>query len=163
VEVTLFPHNLGQEIRSMNAPFIRSHRTLGATIISPRNGDVLKTYETQGKHPIRFKCLNPPGTDNYLFSFRQGLCWPQPGPFRQVGEGVWEIDAYFGTTGEHTLHLVTANDLGRALIEYYRKIVRLNTERREKLKKEIATEHLALLGADYPGMVYRKDFGPKPQ
>jgi len=152
VEVTLFPHNLGQEIRSMNAPFIRSQRTLGATIISPKNGDVLKTSETQGKHPIRFKCLNPPGTDYYLFSFRQGLCWPQPGPFRQVEEGVWEIDAYFGATEEHTLHLVTANDLGRALIEYYRKIVRLSTERREKLKNEITTEQLALLGGDYPGI-----------
>ena len=151
VEVDLFPHDLVQKIRAMNAAFIRSQQTLGATIISPKNGDLLKTYETQGRHPMRFKCLNPPGTNTYLLSFHKGLCWPQPGPFRQLEQRTWEIDAYFGSTGEYTLHLATANDLGQALIEYYRKIVRLNTERREKLKTKIA-EHLPLLGGDYPGI-----------
>jgi pyrimidine deaminase RibD-like protein len=150
-EVDLFPHDLVQQIRALNAAFIRSQQTLGATIISPKNGDTLKTYETQGKYAVRFKCLNPPGTNTYLVSFRQGLCWPQSGSFRQVNESVWEIDLYFGSTGEYTLHLVTANDLGRALIEYYRKVVRLNIERREKVKKKIP-EHLALLGGDYPGI-----------
>ena len=65
---------------------------------------------------------------------------------------IWEIDAYFGSTGEHTLHLVTANDLGRVLIEYYRKVVHLNTQRRKELKGKIAHEHFALLGGDYPGI-----------
>jgi Pyrimidine deaminase len=152
VEVELFPHNLVEKIRSMNAPFIRSQQTLGATIISPKDGDILKTYETHGRYTIRFKCLNPPGTDNYLLSFRQGLCWPQPHQFRQLKERLWEIDAYFGGTGEHTLHLVTVNDLGRTLIEYYRKVIRFNLDRREKLKNKISREHLELLGGDYPGI-----------
>ena len=152
VEVALFPHNLAQQIRSMNAPFIRSQQTLGATIISPTDGEILKTYETHGRYTVRFKCLNPPGTDNYLLSFRQGLCWPQPHQFRQIKERLWETDAYFGGTGEHTLHLVTVTDLGRTLIEYYRKVIRFNLDRREKLKHKISPEYLELLGGDYPGI-----------
>ena len=46
VEVALFPHNLAQQIRALNAVFIRTQETLGATIISPKNGETLKTYET---------------------------------------------------------------------------------------------------------------------
>jgi len=152
VDVALFPHDLAQQVRVLNAAFIRCQQTLGATIISPKSGATLKTYGTHGKHAIRFKCLNPPGTNTYLFAFRQGLCWPQPGAFRRVEERVWEIDAHFGSTGEHTLYLVTANDLGRTLVEYYRKVIRSNIERREKLKGKIADEHAALLGGDYPGI-----------
>jgi hypothetical protein len=153
VEVALFPDNLAQQIRSMNAPFVRSQQTLGATIISPKDGDILKTYQTHGRYTIRLNCLNPPGTDNYLLSFRQGLCWPQPHPFRQIKERVWEIDAYSGgPAGERTLHIVTVNDLGRTLIEYYQKVIRFNLDRREKLKNKISPAHLELLGGDYPGI-----------
>jgi pyrimidine deaminase RibD-like protein len=91
VEVELFRHDLVDQIRALNAAFIRSQQTLGATIITPQDGDTLKTYETQGKYTVRFRCLNPPGTDTYLISFREGLCWPQPGPFRQVEKRVWDI------------------------------------------------------------------------
>ncbi len=152
VEVALFPHELAQKIRVQNAAFIRSHQTFGATIISPQNGDTLKTYETQGKCSIRFKCLNAPGTNNYLLLFRQGLCWPQSSPFQPVGDGVWETYAHFGTTGDHTLYLVTANDLARTLVEYYRKVVHLNAERRGKLKGKLSKEDFGLLGEDYPGI-----------
>jgi hypothetical protein len=45
------------------------------------------------------------------------------------------------------------NDLGRTLIEYYRKIVRLNLERRNKfLNSKISAEHRALLEFVYPGI-----------
>ncbi len=152
VEVALFPHDLAKKIHAQNTAFIRSQQTLGAVIISPQDGNTLKTYETRGKHTIRFKCLNPPGTNNYLLSFHQGLCWPQPGPFRRIKDGIWEIDAHFGITGDHTLYLVTATDLGQILIEYYRKIIGLNTQRRRNLKGKIADESVALLGGDYPGI-----------
>jgi pyrimidine deaminase RibD-like protein len=118
VEVALFPHYLAEKIRVLNADFIRSQETLGATIISPQNGDTLKTYETEGKYTIRFKCHNPPGINNYLLIFHVGLCYPQPSLFRQVVDGAWETNAYFGASGEHMLYLVTANDLGRILVEH---------------------------------------------
>lgn len=152
VEVALFPHDLAQKIRAQNTAFIRSQQTLGATIISPHDRDTLKTYETKGKHAIRFKCLNPPRTNNYLLSFHQGLCWPQPDTFRQVADRIWEIDAHFGTTGDHTLYLVTATDLGQILVEYYRKVIRLNTERRDKLKEKLGDGSILLLGDNYPGI-----------
>ena len=88
VEVALFPHDLSTRIRIQNTTFIRSQQTLGATILTPRSGDELATYATGGKHAIRFKCLNPPGADTYLLAYRDGLFWPQPGPFRQIEPGV---------------------------------------------------------------------------
>ena len=149
VEVNLFPHDLAQQIRASNAAFIRSQQTLGATIVTPNDGDELRTYETGGKHPIRFKCLNPPGVDTYLLTYRNGMYRPEPGPFREIGQGVWEIDAHFGSTGEHVLQLVTANDLGNVLIQYYRKVVDENLSRRKKLYGKI---DLSLLGGDHPGI-----------
>ena len=150
--MSLFPYELAQKIRALNAPFIRAQATLGATIVSPANDEILRTYETQGKHAVRFTCLNPPGTDNYLLVSRQGLCWPSGGSFRQIDDRTWEIDAYFGSTGPHTLHLVTANDLGRTLIEYYRKVVRSNLERREKVTAGLGKDAARFLGGDYPGI-----------
>lgn len=152
VDVELFPHDLAQRIRALNAPFIRSQQTLGARIISPHDGDVLKTYETGGKHPIRFECINSPTSDNYLLTFRGGLCWPQPEGFHHVENNVWETNAHFGSTGEHTLHIVTASELGRTLIEYYRKVARLNRERRDRVKMKLTGSDLDLLGGDYPGI-----------
>src|ERR1700722_16683672 len=35
VEVALFPHDLSQKIRALNAAFIRSQQTLGAAIVTP--------------------------------------------------------------------------------------------------------------------------------
>jgi hypothetical protein len=42
--------------------------------------------------------------------------------------------------------------LGRTLIEYYRKVIHFNLDRREKFKNKITAEHLELLGGDYPGI-----------
>ena len=109
VDVRLFPHRLAEEIRALNAEFIRTQNRLGATILSPLNGESLHTYKTGGKHVVRIECLNPPTADNYLVVYRGGLCWPQGGSFRQVAKNTWEIDLHFGTTGEHDLHIVTAN------------------------------------------------------
>lgn len=148
VEVSLFPHEHSKQILAQNAAFIRSQQSLGATIISPNDGDELRTYNTSGRHPIRFRSLNPPGSDTYLLSYRGGLYWPQPGPFRQIESNLWEIDAHFGATGEHVLQLVTASSLGGALVRYYRKIVDSNRSRRERLRDKVDP---SLLGGDYPG------------
>jgi pyrimidine deaminase RibD-like protein len=149
VEVALFPHDLSQQILAQNAAFIRSQQTLGANIVSPKEREELRTYLTSGRHAVRFRCLNPPGSNTYLLTYRGGLYWPQSGPFRQIEPGIWEIDAHFGTTGEYVLQLVTANDLGSALIRYYRTVTEANRTRRERLRGKI---DLSLLGGDYPGI-----------
>ncbi len=95
VEVVLFPHDLSRKVRAQNAVFIRSQQTLGATIITPKDGDELRTYESGGRHPVRFKCLNPPGSGTYLVAYQGGQYWPQPGPFRQIKPGIWEMRCAF--------------------------------------------------------------------
>jgi pyrimidine deaminase RibD-like protein len=149
VEVALFPHEFSQRIQAQNAVFIRTQQTWGATIIQPKERDYLRTYENGGKHTVQFTCLNPPGDDDYLLVSRGGLYWSMPGPFRHVKEKTWEIDAYFGGTGDHVLNLVTANNLGKVLFRYYRKIVEQNQARRGRLRGKVDP---ALLGGDYPGI-----------
>jgi pyrimidine deaminase RibD-like protein len=154
VDVELFPDALARQIRAGNADFIRCHQTLGAKIVSPQHRDVLETTKTHGRHAVRVRCLNPPNATNYLFTSSNGLYWPQPGPFRAIDSEHWEIDAFFGALGDHSLHIVTATEIGQVLIEYYRKVVRWNVERRERLKKyNPSQEDLArLLGGDYFGI-----------
>jgi pyrimidine deaminase RibD-like protein len=153
VEVELFPPDLAWKLRAINTAFIRSQQTLGATIVSPKNGELLKTYTTGGKHTIQLECLNAP-TDiaNHLIVYREGLYYPQWGPFRHIAKKSWEINAHFGATGEHTLHIVTVNELGRALIQYYRKVTNLNIERRKKLQASFTGVDLGMLGGDYFGI-----------
>jgi hypothetical protein len=81
--------------------------------------------------------------------YKGGSYWPQDGPFRQVDQKTWEIDAHFGETGDFALQLVTAGDLAEALIRYYRKVVAANRRRRENLRGKI---ELSLLGGDHPGI-----------
>jgi pyrimidine deaminase RibD-like protein len=149
IEVVLFPHELSKQILIQNAAFIRSQQTLGATILAPTDGQVLRTYESGGANPIRFESLNPPTTETYLLVYKGGVYWPQSGPFRDLGNSTWEIDAHFGATGEHVVQLVTADSLGAALIRYYRKVVAHNLSRRDKLRGKV---DLSLLGGDYPGI-----------
>jgi pyrimidine deaminase RibD-like protein len=153
IEVALFPHDLANAVRSQNAAFIRSQQTLGAKIVTPAPGEELPTYETGGKHTVRFKCNNPPSANTYLLIYHGGSYWPQAGPFRQVENGEWEIDAHFGTTGDHTLQIVTAGELAGALVRYYRKVVDQNRTRRENLRTNLRDKFDAsLLGGDYPGI-----------
>ena len=149
VRVALFPDKLVRRIQAHNANFIAAQQTWGAKIISPEKGAYLKTYETGGRYPVQFECINPPTGDDYLFVSRGGHYSPMPGPFRPVKLRTWEIDAYFGTTGHHSLNLVRANSLGKVLIKYYRKIVEQHSRQRKDLSGQI---DLALLGDWYPGI-----------
>jgi pyrimidine deaminase RibD-like protein len=134
LEVALFPHDLSKKIRIQNEAFIRFQEGLRATIVTPKAGDILRTYESGGKHALRFTCVNPPGPSTYLLTYRDGQYWPQPGLPRFIEqEGSWEIVAHFGTTGDHELRLVAADDLGDVLIQYYRKAVEQNLNRQKKL------------------------------
>ncbi|MGA9800675.1 MAG: deaminase [Terriglobales bacterium] len=153
VEVALFPHDMSKEIRAINAAFIRSQQTLCATIVSPTEGQELRTYDSHGKQAVRFKSRNPPGPNTYLFICTAGLYWPQFGPFREAEQGLWEIDAHFGGTGDYTLQLVTASELGNSLVRYYRKVIQQNRDRRERLRLKLRGEiDLSILGGDYPGI-----------
>jgi pyrimidine deaminase RibD-like protein len=154
VEVELFPHALAEKIRAANAPFILSQEILGAEIISPENGEILKTYETRGRHPIRFTCVNPPGPNNHLLAFQEGLCWPQLTQFRQVADAgnTWEIDAHFGTTGDYTLSIVESNELGKLLVDYYAQVLNENVMRRDHLKGKLNDPDAKVLANTHIGI-----------
>lgn len=150
VEVALFPHDLSKKILAENAAFIRSQESLGAEITQPKDGEEVRVYQNPGRYPICLKCLNPPGNDTYLLISGGGSYWPQTSDFRPVGPGAWEVDAYFGSTGEYALSIATADDLGDVLIRYYRKVVRLNLDRRQSARGKKIDE--SILGTDYPGI-----------
>ena len=151
VEVALFPHDLSKEIRIQNEAFIRFQEGLHATIVRPKPGDILRTYESGGKQALRFTCVNRPGPSTCLLIYKDGQYWPQPGLPRFIEQDrVWEIVAHFGTTGDHELRLVTADDLGNVLIQYYRKVVDENLNRRKRLRAQGV--NVSTLGGDYPGI-----------
>lgn len=129
VEVSLFPHDLAEKVRAINTPFIRSQLSLGAQIISPRNGDLLPRM---GNHPIRFKCAVKPSDHDFVLVMKNGECWPGSSNFRPDGDD-YVVDAHFGMSGEHTVYLVTANDLGVILIQYYRRVLERNANRVRQL------------------------------
>jgi pyrimidine deaminase RibD-like protein len=154
IEVELFPHDLAQRIRNENARFIRAQQTLGIRFLPLEKDGPLETFKTGGQHTFNCECINPPGSDIFVFTNRDGEWWPQPHPLRQVEQSnIWEAVAHFGAYGAHTIHVVKANELGMQLIGYYRKIVRMNVERQEALKRlKIEEQDVKKLRGGYPGI-----------
>jgi pyrimidine deaminase RibD-like protein len=156
VEVSLFPHELAERIRALNADFVRAQQSLGITFVSPTPEEELPTYKTSGRWTIKCTCINPPGNDVFVLMQREGLWWPQRGRLRQIGETeVWEATVTFGATGRHALHIVKASDLGAALVGYYQKITEMNEQQRKRLREfGLSDDDLRkLLNGDYPGIV----------
>jgi pyrimidine deaminase RibD-like protein len=156
IEVILFDNDLAEEIRHLNAPFIRAQQSLGLQITSPRPGEELETYKTEGKHSFHCTCLTRPGGDIYVLVERNGRWWPQPG-LHQVGNtDEYTFVVSFGSTGEHTIHVVRASELGSVLISYYHTVVDRNLKRRSKLKDEYPDLDYNILGGDYYGIPMTK-------
>jgi pyrimidine deaminase RibD-like protein len=151
VDVKLFPLDLALKAQAVNADFIKSQQTLGAKILNLKDGDRLETYKTDGRYTVSFTSNNPPGPNTHLFTYYSGMWWPQPHAPREKN-GIWEWDAFFGNPGEHGIFLVTVTDLGQALVDYYRKVVGENIQRRQRVKPVLGKENLYLLRGDYPGI-----------
>ena len=154
IEVELFPHDLAHHIRNENERFIRAQQNLGIRFLPLETDAPLETFRTAGKYTFRCECINPPGSDVFIFSNRQGEWWPQPHPLRQVGQtNVWEADVFFGVHGRHTIHIVKASELGVQLVNYYRKIIRMSMERKEALQRMGLNEQdIRRLWGAYPGI-----------
>jgi hypothetical protein len=151
VEVALFPHELAQQIRALNAPFIRTQQSWGARIVGPTPGMELETYKTGGRYPVRFTAVNAPTERNFLVTIKNGRCWPQKSAFRHIEGDTWEVDSHFGSTGIHELHLITASDLGLVLINYHSQTLQVNYERKAKIAAECPSA-LKFLSEIYPGI-----------
>lgn len=137
VDVSLFPNHLAKKVRALNVKFIRFQETLGAEIICPKPGALLGGI---GQHLVRLKCANPPTDRHVLLCMKDGLCWPQSTTFSEVN-GLWEGMTNFGLVGEHTLHLVAASDLGMTLVDYHRRVIARNGDRKKELETIFGKGH----------------------
>jgi hypothetical protein len=69
------------------------------------------------------------------------------------------VKIHFGSYGPHTISIVRANELGIALVKYYRKIVAQNRQQVDRIKQYVSSLGLtdddkivAALGGHYPGI-----------
>jgi pyrimidine deaminase RibD-like protein len=156
IEVELFPPKLANRIRTINSSFIRLQRSLGLTITNTVNGQIIRTYDRAGIYNLAGTFVNPPGEDVIAFTSIGGRWWPQPYQLSvDEREQKWSVKLHFGTYNDHTLSIVRANDLGVALIKYYRKITSEKHALRRAVEETVADEDqrkvlLDLIGAPYP-------------
>ena len=147
IEVELFPPKLAEHIRVLNQEFIREQQRLGIRIENVIDGQTIRTFDSGGVFELRGTFLNPPGPDAYGFVSIGSSWWPQY-PLSATDKK-WSVKLHFGTYGPHTLSIVRANELGMALINYYRKIVAGGEKRkaamREYLPSQIPAQTEAIL------------------
>jgi hypothetical protein len=136
IAVELFPHHLAQQIRSINEAFISEQQTLGIHITDPENNATIGIYDKVGAHMMSGTFRSPPGDDVFAITNIGGRWWPQPYAL-SVDElqQRWSVKVHFGGYGPHVLAIVRANDLGKALVNYYRKI----TNRLEGARRNVTT------------------------
>jgi diaminohydroxyphosphoribosylaminopyrimidine deaminase/5-amino-6-(5-phosphoribosylamino)uracil reductase len=159
IEVELFPPHLARRIRILNDKFIREQRKLGIRITNLESGQTIRTDDKDGVFELEGTFLNEPGKDVFAFLGKDTRWWPQPYSL-SVSEGNrWSVKFHFGTYGVHTLAIVRSNELGLAFIEFYRKVVWSNRDRRKLVTehvRHVAPEELHgivhILGFDYPSI-----------
>jgi pyrimidine deaminase RibD-like protein len=136
IAVELFPHDLAQQIRSINEAFISEQQTLGIHIADPEDHATIRTYDRGGTYTMSGSFRHPPGDDVFAITNIGGRWWPQPYAL-SVDElqQRWSVKVHFGGYGPHVLAIVRANDLGKALVNYYRKI----TNRLEGARRNVTT------------------------
>jgi pyrimidine deaminase RibD-like protein len=158
IEVELFPPELARKIRSLNDEFIREQQTLGIVIMNTVDGQIINTRQSEGQYTLKGTYLNAPGPDVFVLTSIGSKWWPQPYNLTSNADGTWSSKIHVGSYEPHTISIVRANELGSALIEYYRKISAQNADRQRALAR-YATEKsldknelLGHVGQLYPGI-----------
>jgi pyrimidine deaminase RibD-like protein len=151
IDVELFPPLLARQITVLNADFIRSQKSLGIKITSPKEGEKIKTTSTRGKYKeFSGTFVNTPGSDTFVLVHHQGRWYFQPYPLvPDEKTKTWKTAAHFGSLGPHTLYIVKANELGsilanfdRQVLDRHRKVTSLIDKRgNDDLKKEFPRDY----------------------
>jgi hypothetical protein len=99
VDVELFPPDLAAEIRTQNRLFIKEQQSLGIKITNVKDGEKLRTHETEGVFEFEGTFLNPPGEDVVAFANIGGRWWPQPYRLKVTSERdrTWSVKVHFGS------------------------------------------------------------------
>lgn len=140
IEVELFPPELAKRIRAINAKFIKQQQTLGIRITNVADGQMIRTYETEGVFELRGSYLNAPGADVFALANIGGQWWPQANSLStNESDKTWSVKVKLGSYAPHTLAIVRANELGMALFNYYRKITANNWSRDRALQTYVAS------------------------
>jgi hypothetical protein len=132
---------------------------LGIRITNLTSGQTIRTYDQGGTYEVQGTFLNPPGDDVFAFINIGGQWWPQPYSLRLTGDRTWSVKLHFGAYGLNTVSIVRANELGTALVKYYRKIVAQNRERQNRVQHHLGNAAIAhpetilrTLGGVYPAI-----------
>lgn len=133
IDVELFPPNLAGQIRALNSQFIRSQKTLGLVITNTKNGQVVKG----GEFVLEGTYINQPGEDVFVLASVGPRWWVQPHPLSSTAAGKWSAKVYFGSSQDHNLTIVQANELGMVLMKYYGAV----TDRIVKLKNAVLPKY----------------------
>jgi pyrimidine deaminase RibD-like protein len=123
IEVELFPPTLAEQIRALNESFIREQQRLGIRITNPTSGESVTTFDKGGVVTIEGDFLNPPGDDVFALTNIGSRWWPQPHSLDIGPNNTWKSKVHVGSYGAHRIYIVRANELGAALINYYRKVI----------------------------------------
>ncbi len=159
IAVELFPPQLADQIRAINEPFIKEHQALGIRITNLTDGQKRQlapdmSFNLSGEY------LKRPGSDVYVLAATASQLWPQPNALMDLGGNTWSAKIFFGSAGERVIYVVRANELGTALIQYYRKITTAKQKNRIDLEAYAAKHGLQshtqrlldLVGTAYPGI-----------
>ena len=143
IEVELYPHDFAQRIRVHNGNFIRAQQSIKPLITTPGNGEqiILERQEYGSWHKfvdVVFECNNPPGPDVFLNVKHEGRLWPQYQPISSIGDSKrWTGKVGIGADGDHEIHIVKANTLGLALIEFHKDVTDRNIDRKRQIQQKI--------------------------
>jgi hypothetical protein len=133
-------------------------RGFGIEITYPRSGQTFVTsdsgvwVEAQGTYKIR------PEGDVFAFVRSGEDWWPQilRLSFDEPRQNQWQAKVKFGR-GRATLHIVSVNELGVTLVEYYRKVFKENELRTRLLKSRgVSDELLKDVPGNYPSIEMTK-------
>jgi pyrimidine deaminase RibD-like protein len=154
IPIVLFPPELAEEIRVLNANFIRFHQRLGLKITNVKDGEEIRTWDKQGRFELEGTYENSPGPDAVAFTFHAGKWYPQPNEL-EVNENhkTWRVTVYFGAYGPHAIYVAKAGELGKALVKYYWDVVGANKRTKTLLiDNGVAKELLNKLPGPYLGV-----------
>ena len=164
IETELFPNALAQRIKGLNDEFIRAQQSLGIVIDKSIAQNGIKLTEKNVLH-IKGKWINPPDNADIVRVIVQhdNIWWPQPKPPTPVGASRedWTSEVTIGATGLHKIIIGKVNPLGKALFDYYWRVIEANKQKFKEIKKLNPAVNIPEGFTNWVGIDMKGDSPPK--